>query len=274
MKHHRVVSCHPLSGEAHLRNVFRQCVLGVALLAGLVAAPMAALAQTTGTAARSDAGGVRALVLPNGETVLASPVAGRITAMNVGLGRSFRQGAVLISLDCGEPEARLAMATADMASATEEYEAKLRMQGLDQASDVEVALAASAVAKAKAQADLFKFQISQCSIQAPWDGQTANLHVRSHMTVTPGQPLLDLVRSGVLLLKLNVPSRWATSLKNGQEFQVAVDETGNSYPARVQRINSRVDPVSQTIELEATFLRRHADLLPGMSGVAKFSGMN
>ena len=66
------------------------------------------------------------LVIPNGETVLASPVAGRITAVNVGLGRPFRQGAVLISLDCGEPEARLAMATADIASATEEYEAKLR----------------------------------------------------------------------------------------------------------------------------------------------------
>lgn len=256
-----------------MTNLFRRCTLGMVLVAGLVAAPLAVQAQPTGTAARIGAEGVRVLVVPNGETVLASPVGGRITAMNVGLGRPFRQGAVLISLDCGEPEARLAMATADMASANEEYEAKLRMQGLEQASDVEVALAASAVAKAKAQADLFKFQISQCSIRAPWDGQTAQLHVRSHMTVTPGQPLLDLVRSGVLLLKLNVPSRWATALKLDQEFQVAVDETGNTYPARVQRINSRVDPVSQTIELEATLLRRHAELLPGMSGVAKFAGM-
>lgn len=256
-----------------MTNVFRQCFMVVALVACLVAAPMAAQAQAADAAARNGAGGVRVLVIPNGETVLASPVAGRITAVNVGLGRPFRQGAVLISLDCGEPEARLAMATADMASATEEYEAKLRMQGLEQASDVEVALAASAVAKAKAQADLFKFQISQCSITAPWAGQTAKLHVRSHMTVTPGQPLLDLVRSGVLLLKLNVPSRWATSLKNDQAFQVAVDETGKTYPARVQRINSRVDPVSQTIEIEATLLARHAELLPGMSGVATFPGM-
>ena len=87
------------------------------------------------------------------------------------------------------------------------------------------------------------------------------------------QPLLDLVRSGVLLLKLNVPSRWATSLKNDQAFQVAVDETGKTYPAKVQRINSRIDPVSQTIELEATLQRVHAELLPGMSGEARFQGM-
>jgi hypothetical protein len=75
------------------------------------------------------------------------------------------------------------------------------------------------------------------------------------MTVTPGQPLLDLVRSGVLLLKLNVPSRWTSGLKIDQDFEVTVDETGKTYPARVQRINSRIDPVSQTIELEAAMLR-------------------
>ncbi|MEZ5644403.1 MAG: efflux RND transporter periplasmic adaptor subunit [Burkholderiaceae bacterium] len=227
-------------------------------------------AQTTGSAPEP----VRVLVLPNGETVLASPVAGRITGIHTGLGRSFRQGAVLVSLDCGEHEARQSMAKADLASATEEYEAKLRMQGLEQASDVEVALAASAVAKARAQSDLIQFQISQCSIRAPWDGYASKLHVRSHMTVTPGQPMVDLVRRGVLLLKLNVPSRWTSGLKLGQAFEVSIDETGKTYPARVQRINSRIDPVSQTIELEASLLKMHADLLPGMSGVARFPDMH
>lgn len=241
-------------------------------IAALLSLPVAAqTARVSGTEQAADA--VRVLVLPNGETTLASPVPGRITAMNAGLGLPFRQGDVLVSLDCEEPQARLAMAKAELTAATDQHEAKLRMQGLEQASDVEVALAASAVAKAKAQTDLYQFQISQCSIRAPWDGNTAKLHVRSFMSVTAGQPLLDLVRRGPLLLKLNVPSRWMTGLKNGQDFEVAIDETGNTYPARVRRINSRVDPVSQTIELEATMLRSHADLLPGMSGVARFSGL-
>ncbi len=241
-------------------------------IAAFLSLPVAAqTARASGTEQAADA--VRVLVLPNGETTLASPVPGRIIAMNAGLGLPFRQGDVLVSLDCEEPQARLAMAKAELTAATDQHEAKLRMQGLEQASDVEVALAASAVAKAKAQTDLYQFQISQCSIRAPWDGNTAKLHARSFMSVTAGQPLLDLVRRGPLLLKLNVPSRWMTGLKNGQDFEVSIDETGNSYPARVRRINSRVDPVSQTIELEATMLRSHADLLPGMSGVARFSGM-
>lgn len=219
------------------------------------------------------ASSVRVLVLPAGETVLASPVPGRIAKLHVGLGVPFRQGAVLVSMDCDEPQARLAMAKADQAAATDQYEAKLRMQGLEQASDVEVALAASAVAKAKAQVELYQFQISQCSIRAPWDGRTAKLHVRSFMTVSAGQPLLDLVRSGLLLMKLNVPSSWISNLKMGQLFDVTIDETGKTYQARVHRINGRVDPVSQTIELEATMTKSHPDLLPGMSGVASFTGM-
>ena len=228
-------------------------------------------AQPAQAAATSEA--VRVLVLPGGETTLASPVPGKIDALRVGLGLPFREGQVLVSLDCGEPQARLAMAKAELAGSTEQYEAKLRMQGLEQASDLEVSLAAAAVAKSKAQIDLYQFQIGQCSIRAPWSGRTAKLHVRSHMTVTAGQPLLDLIRSGVLLLKLNVPSRWIAELKMNQQFDVVIDETGQSYPAKVRRINSRVDPVSQTIELEATLLKYHDDLLPGMSGVARFTGM-
>lgn len=216
---------------------------------------------------------IRVLVLPAGETTLASPVPGKINTLHVGLGLPFRQGQVLVSLDCEEPQARLAMAKAEQAAATDQYEAKLRMQGLEQASDVEVALAASAVAKTKAQIDLYQFQVSQCSIRAPWNGQTAKLHVRSHMTVAAGQPLLDLVRSGLLLLKLNVPSRWVSSIKMDHDFEVTIDETGQTYPAKVRRINSRIDPVSQTIELEGTLLKSHAELRPGMSGVANFAGM-
>jgi hypothetical protein len=33
-------------------------------------------------------------------------------------------------------------------------------------------------------------------------------------------------------------------------------------------LNSRVDPVSQTIEIEAAIAKNYPELLPGMSGVA------
>jgi hypothetical protein len=51
---------------------------------------------------------------------------------------------VLIGLECDEPNARLRIAKAELASAVEQLDAKKRMQALQQAGDVEINLALSA----------------------------------------------------------------------------------------------------------------------------------
>lgn len=214
---------------------------------------------------------VRALLVPPGETTLSSPVSGTIRAINASLGAGFGQGQVMIEFECDEQRARVNIGVAELSGAQEQYEAKVRMQGLEQASDVEVALAASAVAKAKAQVALYRAQVAQCSVTSPWSGRVARVHARSHMSVTPGQPLVDLVKAGPLRLKLNVPSRWIQDIKSGQRLSVRVDETQRAYPARIVRINSRVDPASQTVEMEAQLDRYFPDLLPGMSGEVEFA---
>lgn len=235
---------------------------------GAVAAPVAGA-----VAPQSAAESVRVLLVPALDTTVASPVAGRIRVIDSSLGAAFGAGKVLIGFDCDEPQARLQMARADLAGAVETHEAKVRLHGLEQASDVEVALAAAAVAKARAQQALGAAQVSQCQVLAPWSGRIAKVHVRNHMSVSAGQPLLDLVKTGPLKLKLSVPSRWLAAVRPGVAFEVAIDETGRTYPARVTAMNSRIDPVSQTIEIEATMARDHAELLPGMSGTARFAAV-
>lgn len=209
---------------------------------------------------------VRVLLVADRETTLSSTVAAKIKKIDPSIGTEFKTGQPLVIFECDEAMARLDMAKAELAGAVETYEAKVRMQGLGQASDVEVALAASAADKAKAQLALQQAQVAQCTVTAPWAGRVAKVHVRTHMSVTPGQPLLDLVKSGPLRLKLNLPSRWFRQIKPGALFDVCIDETGKHYQARVAHINSRVDAVSQTIEVEAVMVRSYPELLPGMSG--------
>jgi membrane fusion protein, multidrug efflux system len=246
-----------------------------------VPAPSSAPAPrpATAAAARNDAtppagDTVRVLLIADRETTLSSPVTARIKMLHVSIGMPFGAGQTLVSFDCEEPVARLGMAKAELAGAVETHEAKIRMQGLEQASDVEVALAASAAAKARAQVALQNAQVGQCSMKAPWAGRVAKVHVRSYMSVTPGLPMVDLVKSGPLRLKLNAPSRMLSKIKVGTLFDVAIDETGKSYQARVLAVNSRVDPVSQTIEIESAIAKNYEELLPGMSGVALLKSFN
>jgi membrane fusion protein, multidrug efflux system len=238
-------------------------------------APRPAPAVTAKNDATPPAGDtVRVLLIADSETTLSSPVTASIKVLHASIGMPFAAGQTLVSFDCEEPIARLGMAKAELSGAVETHEAKIRMQGLEQASDVEVALAASAAAKARAQVALQSAQVGQCSIKAPWAGRVAKVHVRAHMSVTPGLPLVDLVKSGPLRLKLNAPSRMISKVKVGTVFDVAIDETGKSYQARVLAVNSRVDPVSQTIEIESAIAKNYEELLPGMSGVALLKSFN
>jgi membrane fusion protein, multidrug efflux system len=227
----------------------------------------------TSNLAASTANPVRVLLVPDKETTISSTMAARIITFNGTLGQSFRAGDTLVVFDCEEALARVEMSKAELAGAIDQHEAKVKMQGLEQASDVEVALAASAANKAKAQLSLNQAQVSQCRIYAPWSGRVAKAIAKNHMTVTPSQPLMELVNSGPLKLKLNAPSRMISRLKAGTKFNVLIDETGNQYVATVSAVNSRVDPVSQTVEIEARMVKSYPELLSGMSGVADFSSL-
>jgi membrane fusion protein, multidrug efflux system len=214
--------------------------------------------------------GIRVLLAPALESTLSSQVAGRITQLNASLGSSFAKGDTLVALDCAEQQARLQMSQAELAAAKETHSAKLRLKDLQQAGEVEVALAASEAERARAQVALYQAQVGQCSIRAPFAGRVVKLAVKPFEGVSPGQPLLEIVSSEVPKLRLNVPANWSTWLESGSPFEVQIDETGQRYPAKVSAINGRVDAVSQTLELEARLEAGHAELLPGMSGSAHF----
>ena len=221
----------------------------------------------------NEAAFVRVLLTPDKETTIASTIAAKIVTFNATLGQSFNSGDLLIAFDCDEPMARVEMSKAELAGAIDQHEAKVKMQGLGQASDVEVALAASAVNKGKAQLSLNQTQVAQCTVLAPWTGRVAKANVKNFMTVTPGQPLMELVNDGPLRLKLNAPSKLLGKLRPGTSFTIQIDETGGKYPATVTAINSRVDSVSQTVELEGRLGRSYRELLSGMSGVADLSSI-
>lgn len=214
--------------------------------------------------------GIRVLLAPEAETTLVSPFAGNVRAVNLSLGQAFARGKVLVSFDCDEQNARLNMADAEFTSARESHEAKLRLQGLQQAGEVEVSLAASTVERTKAQVALYRAQMAQCVVVAPFSGRAVKVIAKPHQGVSQGQPLLEIVSDGPLKLRLNAPAKWVAWLKRGTPFEVQIDETGKVYKARVTALNGRIDAVSQSIELEAAIDQKAPDLLAGMSGVANF----
>jgi membrane fusion protein (multidrug efflux system) len=236
------------------------------------AAPAAAPIPVVKPAAApvADANAIRVLLAPEVETTLVAQMAGRIEVLNASLGQPVVKGKLLVAIECGESQARLRMAEAELASARDALTGKTGLKQLNAAGDLEVSTAQAAVDKAKGAVSLGRSQVAYCSLNAPFNGRIARIYAKQHQGVNVGAPLLDLVSDGPLKLRLNVPSNYLRQLKVGTSFDVAINETGKSYPAKVTAINARVDAVAQTVELEARIDGKPAELLAGMSGIARF----
>jgi membrane fusion protein, multidrug efflux system len=213
---------------------------------------------------------VAALIVAGEETTLSSQMAGKIRRIGVGLGDQTEKGARLIEFDCSEQAAQLDSAKAEYLAARETHLARLRLQALGAAGELEVTVAAASADKAKSQVSLRQSQLAYCHVEAPFRGNVARLRVKPAESVNLGQPLIDLVNPASLKAQMFVPAAWIAWLKPGTPFTLNVRETGQTFSAKVSKVNSRVDGVSQQLELEARIEKGSGQLLPGMVGSAVF----
>ena len=213
---------------------------------------------------------IAALIVAGEETTLSSQMAGKIRRVRVGLGDQVEKGAPLVEFDCSEQSAQLDTANAEYRAARETHLARLRLHALGAAGELEVTVAAASADKARSQVAVRRSQLAYCSVDAPFAGNVARLRVKTAESVNLGQPLVDLVNPASLKAQMFVPVAWIAWLQPGTPLSIRVSETGQTFTARVAKVNSRVDGVSQQLELEAHIEKGQGRLLPGTVGSATF----
>jgi len=209
---------------------------------------------------------IRAQLSPRRYTTLAAEIGAKVNRLAVIEGGVFRAGQSLVQFDCAMQQAQLEKAKAMLGAAEKTWTANKRLAELNSVGKMELEISEAEVLKNRAEVSSGSVAMSKCTIAAPFAGRVAEQKVREQQFVQAGQPLLDIIDDSALELEFIVPSRWLTWLKAGHVFQVAIDEVGKSYPARVQRIGARVDPVSQSIKVVATINGSFRELIAGMSG--------
>lgn len=183
-----------------------------------------------------------------------------------GGGGGFKAGQILVIFDCSLQQAQLEKAKAELESAEQTYKANQRMVELNAIGQLELDLSRSAVNRAKAEVSGNQAVLGKCHVTAPFAGRVAEQKAREQQFVQAGQPMLDILDDSVLELEFLVPSAWLHWLRVGGSFDVQIDETRKTYPARFTRIGARVDPVSQSVKVAAAIHGKFPELMTGMSG--------
>jgi RND family efflux transporter MFP subunit len=116
----------------------------------------------------------------------------------------------------------------------------------------------------EASENLAEKKLRDATIRAPFPGsiKTRDVHPGEYLRVQG--PVMVLVRTDTLRARLQVPERWAGSVRDGAPVDLQVEAfPGETFHGRVSRINPAVAQDSRTFETEALLANGDGRLKPG-----------
>ena len=199
-------------------------------------------------------------------TSLSSELPAKIEKITLREGYKFKEGAVLVKLDCALIEAQHRKTEAAWVAAKKKYAVEKRLLELNSTGEMDVQNAEAEMGKVLADMEAGLVRLSKCVITAPFSGRVVERKIGEHQFAPVGREIIKIIDDQNLEIAFLVPSNWVTWLKPGYKFSYKVNETGKVYPSKVVQRGAEVDAVSRSIIMIGKTLHRHKELIPGMSG--------
>ena len=108
-------------------------------------------------------------------------------------------------------------------------------------------------------------QLGYSEIRSPINGVVAERSVYEGDIVPAGTPLLVVMDTSKVILRLHIPQSEASQLHIGDPATLNVPGVGGGVPAKVSIISPATDPSSTTVEVWLEADNPHHDLIPGTS---------
>jgi len=170
----------------------------------------AAFAANAETLVETD---IRGVVKAVHEALLTVDIKANISELPMKPGESFSKGDVLIQFDCTAQEVEAAASQAVYSAAKARYENSVEMKNYDAIGTFDVSLAKAEMNEANARSRAAAARIRHCRITAPYTGRVAELAVNQHEMPAPDTPLMKVIGTNSLELRLIVPSAWLNWLQ-------------------------------------------------------------
>jgi RND family efflux transporter MFP subunit len=215
--------------------------------------PMERALQVVGTLAARD------------EATVAAQVAGQIEKNRVDFGDRVTAGQEMVLIDVTAYEAlvrqsaaNLARATAAAANTAQNLKRiqDLQKENIASTSDLDTAIAENdqrrADVKAAEAADaIARLDLERSHVRAPFDGAVAQRITSVGDYVAIGTPIVRLVQTDPLRLRLEVPERESVAVRAGQSVRVSVEGDTNIYTGQIARIAPAIREADRMLQVEA-----------------------
>lgn len=197
---------------------------------------------------------------------LTSEATGIVSSVNVAPGKRVSAGDVLLTLDDEQQRIALDRARAQFPIAKENSDRYASLQETEAASALEAEAAFNNYKAIEADLRAAQFAVQQRKIVAPFDGVIGLTTIEAGDYLRAGDMVTTLDDTSSIVIEFSVPQEAAAAVEPGQAVRARLASGFSGaglYEGWVSAIDSRVDPVSRTLRIEATFDNFDSGLLPG-----------
>lgn len=124
------------------------------------------------------------------------------------------------------------------------------------------------VAQRRAEFELARKRLADASVRAPFDGAVQARPATVGEYVAAGTPIVQLVKTDPLRLRLDLPERECILVRTGQVVLLFVEGDTNTYSGQIARLSPALDEQTRTLRVEAD-VPRQGSLRPGLFARAR-----
>lgn len=195
---------------------------------------------------------------------IVSEVDGRILDLPVAEGQQVEAGMLLLRLDERQARAGLAVVLAQQQDARAKLQRARQLRSSNSISPAELDELTTTLAVADAQVQAARSALENLQISAPFRGVLGLFNAEAGSYVKAGEVITTLDGSGTMELVFSVPERWIGRLSRGQRLDALNDAWPEQvFTGKLQQFDSRVDPVTRSLQVRALLDNPAARLRPG-----------
>lgn len=195
---------------------------------------------------------------------ITSEVAGLVEDVNFGPGQRVEAGDILVQIVDDEEQVALARAKAQYPIAEANAERYRNLAEDEAASALEADEAQTNYLAVRAELRAAEVAVAQRKIRAPFDGIAGLTDLEPGDYISVGEQVTTLDDTSSIIIEFAVPQESAAFVNIGQPVSVSLtSDTRTKYEGEITAIDSRVDPASRTLRVEARVDNEEGRLIPG-----------
>ncbi len=196
---------------------------------------------------------------------ISNQVAGNVSAVNFDSGQEVAKGQLLVQLDDSNEQAQLQgfQAQEKLAELNAQRSHDIFAKHLISQSDVDTA--DSNLKQAQSNVANTQADIAKKAIRAPFSGHAGIRNVNLGQYLAVGTAIVTLQELDHMYASFNLPEQALPSLARNQKVAVTVDAYPNrQFDGEINAIDSKVDPASHTVRVQALIANPNHELRAGM----------